>query len=55
MSLKREVLLFLETKGWSELIDPRWTNLLINEIKEKFPNIKDEEINDILSIVIYKV
>ena len=43
----REVLLYLEDAGWSDLIDSRWKNDLVNEITEKFPNLENEVLEDI--------
>lgn len=45
-------LLLLEEKGWSELIDSRWTDKVIEIIKEKYPDMDDDTIQDVLKIVI---
>jgi len=47
-----EALLHLEEQGWSDLIDSRWKEDVINEIKNKFPNIPDEELNEVLNLVL---
>lgn len=47
-----EALLYLEEQGWSDLIDSRWKEDVINEIKNKFPNISDEELNEVLNLVL---
>lgn len=48
----RNCLLLLEEKGWSELIDSRWKEDVIKEIKNKFPNIPDEDLNEVLNLVL---
>ena len=48
-----EALLFLENLGWSELIDPRWTIKVKNDLLKYNPKLSNEEINYILNIVIY--
>lgn len=48
-----EALLFLENLGWSELIDPRWTIKVKNDLLKYSPKLSNEEINYILNIVIY--
>jgi hypothetical protein len=45
-------LLLLEEEGWSELIDSRWTDKVIEIIKEKYPDMDDDTIQDVLKIVI---
>lgn len=48
----REVLLYLEDAGWSDLIDSRWKNDLVNEITEKFPNLENEVLEEVLNLVL---
>ena len=48
----RDCLLHLEEKGWSELIDTRWKQLVIEELTNEFPNITDDIIEKVLKIVI---
>ena len=48
----QDALLYLETQGWSDLIDSRWKEDVINEIKDKIPNISDEELNEVLNLVL---
>ena len=48
-----EALLFLENLGWSELIDPRWTIKVKNDLLKYNPKLSNEELNYILNIVIY--
>lgn len=47
-----KVLSHLEESGWSELICSRWKNDVINNIREKFPNIDDMTLNYVLKIVL---
>jgi hypothetical protein len=48
----REGLLCLQEEGWSDLIDSRWEDEVVNEIKTRIPNISDEDLNEILKIVL---
>lgn len=48
----RDCLLYLEDKGWSELIDARWEQLVIEELTNKFPYITDNIIEEVLKLVI---
>ena len=48
----REGLLCLQEQGWSDLIDSRWRDDVIKEIKERIPNISDEDLNEILKLVL---
>ena len=48
----REGLLCLQEQGWSDLIDSRWRDDVIKEIKERLPNISDEDLNEILNLVL---
>ena len=48
----REGLLCLQEQGWSDLIDSRWRDDVIKEIKERLPNISDEDLNEILKLVL---
>lgn len=51
--LVKEILLYLEKEGWSELIDERWSSEVINEITKKFPRIDENTLNYVLKIVLY--
>lgn len=42
----------LEDKGWSDLIDTKWRDTVIKELK-KIDGITDEEINEILETVLW--
>ena len=48
----REGLLCLQEQGWSDLIDSRWKDDVIKEIKNRIPNISDEDLNEILNLVL---
>lgn len=48
----RDCLLHLEEKGWSDLIDTRWKQLIIEELTNEFPDITDNIIEEVLKIVI---
>ena len=48
----REGLLYLQEQGWSDLIDSRWKDDVIKEIKTCIPNISDEDLNEILNLVL---
>lgn len=51
--LSSQVLKYLENIGWSELIDERWKDDVIEIIKTNFPQINKETLNHILKIIIY--
>ena len=42
----------LEILGWSDLIDSRWRDDVIKEIKTYIPNISDTDLNEILNLVL---
>ena len=48
----REGLLCLQEEGWSDLIDSRWRDDVIKEIKSRIPNISDTDLNEILNLVL---
>ena len=48
----REGLLYLQEQGWSDLIDSRWRDDVIKEIKTYIPNISDPDLNEILDLVL---
>ena len=48
----KEGLLCLQEQGWSDLIDSRWKDEVIYEIKSRLPNISDEDLNEILKLVL---
>ena len=48
-----DILNYLTDRGWSDLIDSKWTNTVIEDIKKGFPNASDGLINKVLNIVIW--
>lgn len=42
----------LENKGWSDLIDMRWRDVVIKDLQE-IDGITEEEINEILETVLW--
>lgn len=50
----RKALQWLDDKGWSELIDERWTIDVYHELQTSGLNLTDAEIREALDIVIYK-
>ena len=48
-----DVLEYLESRGWSDFIDSKWINIVIEDIKKGFPNISDNLIAEVLHIVIW--
>ena len=49
----KDVLLYLEESGWSELIDKRWEDKVRTEVLEKFPQINPKILDEALSIVLW--
>lgn len=49
----RDVLLYLQEAGWSDLVDERWKHKLETEIKTKFEYISQEVLDEVLELVIY--
>lgn len=43
---------YLDNAGWSDLIDSRWEQDVVNELKMKFPKITDEVIEKVLELVL---
>lgn len=43
---------YLDNAGWSDLIDSRWEDDVIKELKHNFPNISDEVIEKVLELVL---
>lgn len=50
----KQVLLYLESAGWSDIIDKRWERKVIKEIVLTFPNIKLEVLDEVLELVLTK-
>ena len=47
-----DCLRYLDKAGWSELIESRWEDDVVKELKLKFPNISDEVIDKVLELVL---
>ena len=43
---------YLDKAGWSELIESRWEEDVVKELKHNFPNVSDEVINRVLELVL---
>lgn len=50
----RQALQWLDNKGWSELIDPRWTLEVYHELQTSKLGLTDADIRETLDIVIYE-
>ena len=48
----KQVLEYLETAGWSDLIDKRWERKVIKDIVLTFPNITLETLDEVLDVVL---
>ena len=48
----KDCLLYLEQQGWSDLIDSRWEQKVIEELKNKFPDVSDDIIKEVLLVVL---
>lgn len=48
----KSVLIYLEDAGWSDLIDSRWKKEVIRDIKQKFPNISQSVLDEVLKLVL---
>ena len=49
----KDILIYLQEAGWSDLVDERWKNKLETEIKTKFEYIKQDVLDEVLELVIY--
>lgn len=47
-----EILRYLNELGWSDLIDSRWKREVISDIEDKFPNVSDEVLNEVLDLIL---
>ena len=43
---------YLDNTGWSDLIDSRWEEEVVKELKHNFPNVSDEVIEKVLELVL---
>ena len=51
-NLKSKILLKLQDLGWSDIIDSRWREVVIKDIKQYFPEASNEIIEEILNLVL---
>ena len=51
-SLVKDVLIYLETQGWIEIIDERWESKVKEDILKGFPNIDKDALNYVLNLII---
>ena len=51
-SLVRDILIYLETQGWTEIIDERWKSKVKEDILKGFPNIDKDTLNYVLNLII---
>ena len=51
-SLVRDILLYLETQGWTEIIDERWESNVKEDILKRFSNIDKDTLNYVLNLII---
>ena len=42
----------LEAAGWTELIDNRWEDDVVKELKTKFPELPENIIEEVLNLVL---
>ena len=43
---------YLENAGWSDLIDSRWEDNVIEELRQQFPDITDAVLVRVLNLVL---
>lgn len=51
-SLVRDILIYLETQGWTEIIDERLESKVKEDILKGFPNIDKDTLNYVLNLII---
>lgn len=51
-SLVRDILIYLETQGWTEIVDERWESKVKEDILKGFPNIDKDTLNYVLNLII---
>ena len=52
MTNTKDVLEYISDLGWTDLIDSRWRGELIIDILEGFPDIDEDELEEVLNIVL---
>lgn len=48
----QDILIYLEDAGWTELIDSRFEQQVIQEIQKAYPNVERAVLNKVLNIVL---
>ena len=43
---------YLDNAGWSDLIDSRWRNKVIEDIISEFPQVDDEILEEVLKTIL---
>lgn len=51
---KRDILNYLQSLGWTELIDARWERQVIRDMGEGFPDASPELVEEVLNVVLVK-
>ena len=49
---KQDILLKLESLGWSDLIDSRWKDDVIKDIYTSFPDADPKIVEEVLNLVL---
>ena len=52
MTNTKDVLEYISDLGWTDLIDSRWREKLTIDILEGFPDIVEDELEEVLNIVL---
>jgi hypothetical protein len=52
MTNTKDVLEYISDLGWTDLVDSRWRGELIIDILEGFPDIDEDELEEVLNIVL---
>lgn len=52
MTNTKDVLEYISEIGWTDLIDSRWKDKLTKDILEGFPDILEDELEEVLNIVL---
>ena len=48
----KDIIDYIADLGWSDKIDTKWRDELIKDILEGFPDILEDELDDVLNIVL---
>lgn len=52
MTNTKDVLEYISDLGWTDVIDSKWREKLIKDILEGFPDIVEDELEEVLNIVL---